>query len=283
MIENLDFLPTWIKGSAIPASFVMGFFWKGDEALSEDFRKWLSQKILGLKLTVPDIASIEPLGKVFDFIYGPRYFALTTFARVAAVSIIALLVSFLLSLSLSVWTIKDAVDALENMQSPDKVLLTFSIVGNIFFDYVSVTKSRLLIEWLKRYSYSAIKFLICDLVLTLLVLNPVTYAIGYFGAMLMIPEPSSYTSSYPERIFTNVLNAYHVAGGAFTLTVYMSLLLTLLYLASLILLKLYGLIAKATTLAQWMLPVQTLLVRSIGIVAGALLFCFLEALHAFVG
>jgi hypothetical protein len=54
MIENLDFLPTWIKGSAIPASFVMGFFWKGDEALSEDFRKWLSQKILGLKLTVPD-------------------------------------------------------------------------------------------------------------------------------------------------------------------------------------------------------------------------------------
>jgi hypothetical protein len=79
------------------------------------------------------------------------------------------------------------------------------------------------------------------------------------------------------------VNSYQVAGGAFGLTTFMTLLLTLLYLASLMSLKLFGLIAKATRLAQWMLPVRTLPVRSIGIVAGALLFFFLEIFHAFSG
>ena len=93
MIENLQFLPVWITRAGIPALSVMGFFWKGDEALSDDFKKWLSQKIMGVKLTVPNIAGIEPLGRIFDFIYGRRYFALTTFLRVAAISIVALIVA----------------------------------------------------------------------------------------------------------------------------------------------------------------------------------------------
>jgi hypothetical protein len=67
---------------------VMAFFWKGDEALSDDFKKWLSQKVMGIQLTVPDMASIEPLGRIFDSIYGRRYFTPTTFLRVAAVSLL---------------------------------------------------------------------------------------------------------------------------------------------------------------------------------------------------
>jgi hypothetical protein len=49
MIENLDFLPAWITRAGVPALSVMGFFWKGDEALSDDFKKWLSQKIMGIQ------------------------------------------------------------------------------------------------------------------------------------------------------------------------------------------------------------------------------------------
>jgi hypothetical protein len=93
MIENLDFLPAWITRAGVPAISVTAFFWKGDEALSEEFPKWLSQKILGVNLTVPNISSLEPLSRVFDFIYGRRYFALTTFLRVAAISIVALIVA----------------------------------------------------------------------------------------------------------------------------------------------------------------------------------------------
>src|SRR5262245_40235804 len=95
MNEILQFLPVWITRAGIPALSVIGFFWKGDEALSDDFKKWLSQKMLGVKLTVPNIAGIEPLGRIFDFIYGRRYFALTTFLRVAAVSLVALVVTSL--------------------------------------------------------------------------------------------------------------------------------------------------------------------------------------------
>jgi len=229
-----------------------------------------------VKLTVPNRASIAPLGKVFDFIFGRRYFALTTFARVAAISIIALLVSFLVALSLGNWTIKDAVEALEQMEGSDPAFLISSVVSNIVFDYLSVTKSRLLIEWIKRYSYSAIKFVIIDLAVTFFVIVPIFVAVGWFIEIFLFTPSWIYHLADATPTIVNVANSYQVVGRAFTITTFMSLLLTLLYLTSLASLKFFGLIAKAVPLIQWMLPVNTLPGRSIGIVAGAILFCFLE-------
>jgi hypothetical protein len=55
------------------------------------------------------------------------------------------------------------------------------------------------------------------------------------------------------------------------------------YSLALMWLRVLAVIKKAAGLIQWMLPVQTLPVQSIGMVAGALLFCFLEIFHAFAG
>ena len=86
MLENL---PTWITAAAAPAGGVIAFFWKGDDALSSEFKQWLSQKIAGAKLTVLDISSIEPLGQVFSLIFGNKYFGPMTLLRVSAISIAA--------------------------------------------------------------------------------------------------------------------------------------------------------------------------------------------------
>jgi hypothetical protein len=67
---SFDFLPQWIIAAGAPALSVIAFFWKGDDALSQNFKQWLTEKILQVKLTVPEISSIEPLGKVFDLIFG---------------------------------------------------------------------------------------------------------------------------------------------------------------------------------------------------------------------
>src|SRR5262245_8730770 len=270
MIENLDFLPVWITRAGAPAVSVMIFFWKGDEALSEDFKKWLTQKILGLKLTVPNIASIEPLGKVFDFIYGPRYFGLTTFARVVAISIIALLVVLLPFLS-------RAKVELNLSEHQDHIKAIFLVAMNLFFGYLSVTKSRLLIEEAKEFKHSAIRFFVVDLFGTMGMLAAyravVDFAVfGKWGSVKTMLK-----GELVETIFVST------PISAFYLTIYMSLLLSLLYLVSLMFLKFFGLIAKAVPLILWMLPVKTLPVRSIGIVAGAILFCFLEILHALAG
>ena len=166
---SFDFLPQWILAAGAPALSVIAFFWKGDDALSQDFRKWLTQKILQVKLTVPDISSIEPLGKVFDFIYGRRYFALSTFLRVSAISTIALVViCFLFAtdprLTSVLWL---AIKA-------HPLISILACVMNIIFDYLSVTKSRFLIERIAKFrtKYNVVIFICADLITTFLVVWP---------------------------------------------------------------------------------------------------------------
>jgi hypothetical protein len=155
---SLDFLPQWIIAAGAPAISVIAFFWKGDEALSQDFKQWLTQKILRVKLTVPDISSIEPLGKVFDFIFGRRYFALSTFFRVAAISSIALMLAFFVTTDLTV--------VLFSIVSKPGLFIAVFIL-NIIFDYISVTKSRILISLFAGVQYAVIIFLFSDLLLTI--------------------------------------------------------------------------------------------------------------------
>ena len=258
MIENLDFLPVWITRAGVPALSVMTFFWKGGEALSDDFKKWLSQKVLGVKLTVPDIAGIEPLGRIFDFIYGRRYFAPTTFLRVAAVSLVALVVASLIFAG-------GAVNQIAwNLAHSNATVLIQMLVTNIVFDYLSITKSRLLIKGITRLDIRGrdVLFVVCDLIATCFIV--VIYTITAMLLFDTLDDRMEYTRAF---------------GLAFMLTTFMTVLLAILYSLSFLSLIVFGAIAKATRLMQWMLPVQTLPVRSIGIVAGAILFCFLEIFH----
>src|SRR5262245_23460750 len=171
MIENLLFLPAWITRAGVPALSVMAFFWKGDEALSDDFKKWLSQKIMGVKVTVPNIAGIEPLGRIFDFIYGRRYFALTTFLRVSAISLAAIVVASLIftggSVNQVVW----------NLTHSHVDLLIHKLCANIVFDYLSITKSRLLIKGITRLNIRGrdVVFVVGDLIATCFIVTIYTF------------------------------------------------------------------------------------------------------------
>jgi len=143
MAEILDYLPHWITAAGIPAMSVIGFFWKGDDALSQEFKQWLTQKIMRVTLTVPEISSIEPLGNVFDLIYGPRYFGLITFLRVAVVSIIAMVIScFMIG--------KEPISSLWVLSNSYPLGFILAFVVNIFFDYISITKARFAIAMIGK-------------------------------------------------------------------------------------------------------------------------------------
>lgn len=277
MVENLDFLPAWVTRAGVPAVAVMGFFWKGDEALSEDFKKWLSQKILGMKLTVPNISSLEPLAKVFDFIYGRRYFALTTALRVTAISVVALIVTSLVVAG----GIANAIAAFQRTVREDLPFVVNFLLANILFDYVSVTKSRVLIMSITKLTSKGREalFFVSDLLITCFIVW--LYAMTFYRILAQTSLPPKYIyipmelqTAPPSILFPMI---------SFSMTTFMTLLLTILYSFALMSLRILAVIKKAAGIVQWMLPVQTVPIRSIGMVGGALLFCLLEIFHAFAG
>jgi hypothetical protein len=266
------------------------FFWKGDEALSKDFKRWLSQKILLGKLTVPEISSIEPLSKVFDFIYGHRYLALSTFLRTAAISIIALLVALVVFYS-SDRPIPAAFGAqqISSLWAVGKaypVEFTLAVTLNIFFDYLSVTKSRFLIDKIVTFQkkYAVIVFIVVDLILTTIILF--AYLIVAYSY-----EPAFAPGRLSVEEFWRMRAAWEIWSDAFFLTTFLTLLLTTVYSISLTLLMFFNFLGKRAylrwlvpetlSIVRWVLPVETSPVRSIGVVAGAFTFIFVAAFRAF--
>jgi len=78
---------------------------------------------------------------------------------------------------------------------------------------------------------------------------------------------------------------------AFVLTTFLTLFLTTMYSVSLMLLMFFNFLGKTAylrwvvpenllSILRWVLPVKTLPVRSIGMVAGALVFVFVAAFRA---
>jgi len=88
-----------------------------------------------------------------------------------------------------------------------------------------------------------------------------------------------------------VMQAFTTWITAFFLTTFMTLLLTTVYSVSLMLLIFFNFLGTTAymrwlvpenvlSIIRWILPIKTLPVRSIGIVAGAFLFLFLAVLHS---
>jgi hypothetical protein len=270
MFENL---PTWVTAGATPAGAVIAFFWKGDDALSSEFKQWLGQKISGARLTTPDIATIEPLGQVFSLVYGNALFSLATLLRVFAVSTCAFIV----------WCIAHGGLGLRGgLAEISLTVLLMLLVINIFFDFLSVTKSRLIIQRFakKGNGSGAFKVILSDTMLTTVIL-----AI-YWITVFVVTEIFAFRS-FQSGAFGHVGNytfgrnayiaeehdlVFYMTQIPFLATMAITLILSVLYSCSLLLLELLGYLGQAANLGRWMLPVQTLPIRSIGIVSGVLAF-----------
>jgi hypothetical protein len=274
-------LPDWIATAAIPAGSVITFFWKGDDAISPEFNQWLSQKISGAKLTVPNISSIEPLGRVFDLVYGARYFGLGTLVRVSAISIAAFIVCAV-ALTGSVSTVLYYLYVffyLPNLVSPLFLLLA----TNIVFDYLSITKSRFLIRKTSKIDANgrAAIVIISDLILTVLLIAIYAITVSVFiGALTNIDYGNR---GFGRHTFEHEYDDFiDLAQTPFLMTASMTLILSMLYSLSLMLLKFLGLAGAAMNIVWWILPIRSLPIRSVGIIAGTLLFLFLEVYHALI-
>ena len=281
----LGSLINWILTAAIPAGSVISFFWNGDGALSPEFKQWLSEKITGAKLTVPEISSIDTLGRVFSFVYGRQYFGLNTLLRVAAISILAFIVS-----TVAVFRSFQLAYVISWLLSFGHGTFFLLLVINIIFDYLSITKSRLLIDRSARIASSsrAMSVILLDLILTA-VLVAIYFAVTVIFAEIMrninfgggafghVGGVEFGRKVYRVDEYDYLLKLTHTP---FFITISLTFVLTVLYSLAFLLLRLLGYVSNTFDLVKWILPVQTLPVRSIGIIAGILLFLFLEIYHA---
>jgi hypothetical protein len=213
---------------------------------------------------------------VFDFIFGHRYFALSTFLRVAAISITAL--------GVSIFAIEEEpISTLRQILSEPAFYLVFTTL-NVLFDYILVTKSRFLIATIAKShkKYAVIIFIFADIILTIII--AFVYGAIIFGGF----DLAEFGPVLDTLILVMAIGTWV---WAFALTTFLTVLLTTVYSISLILLMFVNFLGKTTymrwlvpenivSLLRWMLPVETLPVRSIGIVAGAFVFLFVAAVRA---
>jgi hypothetical protein len=148
------------------------------------------------------------------------------------------------------------------------IALTFV---NVLFDYASVTKALFIMRKIVRFGgVKTISFLLLDFLVTFLIVVLYMFATGLLHAVFV------WSGKFLE------LSGAVLEGGvqlAFFATTFLTFGLTLLYVLAVIVLRFthggkmvssFG--SKVRSGISWALPVKTLPVRSIGIVAGLLVF-----------
>jgi hypothetical protein len=244
MADITSYLPAWLTAAAAPAGLVMAFFWKGDEAIGPDMKDWLSKKIAGQHSAQAQVFAIDPLGRVFDAAFGRKPNGLPSFLRVALISTLAFFAAaFAIAIAFHFRSIP--------WRSGDIAKTIELILINALFDYVSVTKALFIMRRIGRGSGATVSFLLLD----------------FFGTVLILLMYYTVVENLLERSNFGISEMF--VGPAFFATTFLTFFLTLLYVVAIRVLV-SG--SKLRSWISWALPVKTLPVRSIGIMAGSLLF-----------
>jgi hypothetical protein len=246
-----------LSGAGLPAGAVIAFFWKADDALSAELKQWLSAKIEGVVSNAAETSSLLPIARVFDFLFGTSLFAPLTLMRVALVSTATFLI-VLAATDLS--SGKTPLASASYYLDTEAALL---LLSNMMFDVLSVTKARYIINaCMRRKARSIIVFFVLDIFATFVLLC-------LYGLWLKVEHPSNPgrygvgDAAWIVWVFPFVL--------AILATSFLTTLLTSIYLVSLTSLR-WARLTKLLSGLVWALPVREKPVRSIGVVAGGLVF-----------
>jgi hypothetical protein len=265
MGELQSVLSNSVIAAAVPSAGLIAFFWKGDEAISTEFKRWLGERISGIKLSAGRVG-IEPLGRVFDLIYGRPYFSLNTILRVTGVSTVAAVISFTVFVLLG----QDAENHIRDIFGSQNGIAAFLVLLTLngAFDYISVTKARIIMDKVVQSDlrYKSVVFLLADAIVTIGILEAYRY-VAHDLLVYFFP----WKIRGMTAIFSLLPLRYLFLIYAFISTTFLMFFLTAMYLMSV-----WSLIAicaiPALSFILWVLPVRDLPIRSIGLMSGIIMF-----------
>jgi hypothetical protein len=277
MPDLSSYLPAWIMSAAMPASAVIAFFWKGDDALSPEFRKWLTDSIIKLDVSVRNAPLLEVLSQVMNKVYKANPRSFPSLLRVSTISLVFVV-------SLLVYILVYNYINLEGMPNFEAVIRMLSINNlpflafSIFMDYISAYKSIVIMHRVVNSSHwsKMASFMVIDFTLTVVIVLAYTAA-GILSATFL---PDFDKGSAGPLLYLS-----------FALTTFVNFLLTLVFSLSQKLLRLLFAQpsgaddaghSRAWALIVWSLPVQSLPVRSVGILSGSITF-FLSLIAQILG
>lgn len=259
-----------ITGTGLAFSFaVLALFWKGDDAISEEFRKDISNRLLGI--TAPTQTSVNwatIIVKVFDRLF--KFGRIPSFSRSSFATFLAILVLIPL-ISNTPW--HDFFGVMLKMGSelgftPMIDLLPIFVV-NFVADYISLIESRIVLTLLERRPNNVmiILLLIADLLLTAAI-----WVICFAITVLLRWE--TYTMEFTLIVIRNT-----IMGGlqnpfifAFFFTTFLTSFWIWLYLMALAVFRLSLVSTSAISFLKWALPIEEKPIRSIGQVAFLIIF-----------
>jgi len=164
---------------------ILAMFWKGDEAISDEFReaisKWLKKTItIRTRELWPSIVHAQ-----FERIYGKKHFTFQCFIGSVKISLIAFAV-----ISLSVYITYSYITINYLLAS-----FVLSIYYNIFIDYFSLIKTRYLLNFIIHSKKSMYKIvtLIFDVIFTVVIFNVGSFIVVY---VLFIIDPNFLAHRY---------------------------------------------------------------------------------------
>lgn len=267
-----------ITGTGMAFSFaVLALFWKGDEALSDEFRQQISKRLLGI--TTPQQTSVNwatVIVKVFDRLF--RFDRIPSIERSIIATLIAILILFPLISEIS-W--REFIVLMQLMEDdlgfPAYIDFIPIFMINFFADYISLIESRFIIKLLEKQSnmISYILLLFADILLT-----AVIWIICF--VVKFIWQWETFTVDFIFGIVESTLTTR--LWNPFIYALFFSTFVTSfwiwIYLATLALFKLSLVSTRAISFLKWALPIQKKPIRSIGQVAFLIIFIPFFAIEA---
>jgi len=266
-------------GVAPLAIAVLLLFWNGDDAISASFRSDLAQWLKGLRVPELTIPWVGIVAQQFRRVFGAKHLSWRCFRTSSIYSIVFLLVLYI-SIALA------TPDPLAHTHAEFIVYLigygAFFLPFNVLLDYISLLKSRSLIERIESNRLSAATALILDILSTavfvMLVVLGAMYLMEYVNGWGNSPAFDDATELVLDKLLGNVgpgfsnsrlfgfyLSGWQVIALPPALTTFLTVLWTGSAFLGSLFIRYLARAERALHVAKYVLPVEDQPVRTVGI------------------
>lgn len=268
ILELLGAAGPTLTGVAIGGA-VLALFWKGDDAISEQARKAMSNWLQRLEGPNMQLSWPESFIAVFDHIFGEKHLSWRCFRMSCVASFIAILIISATD-QIVILPARGYVISIYDVSMNTALLVVLGGAFNFLPDYLSLLETRLILDRVRLATSRlvVVLWLVIDAVATPLIFLVVAGVPIYFFQAYMTDwslDPIAFWSDVP-RLVGRMVQFYTVLSVYFYTTFFTSFWIWI-YVAARALVRGTAVSGRALQFLQWALPIRSKPVRSIGEVA----------------
>lgn len=287
---------------------ILLIFWKGDEALSTQFKLDLSQWLQSLRATGNEKYWIDIVVYQFSRIFGENHFskkcifssAVLSFAFSSVIAT-SILIENRVDFSIFSFFIEEStiIEIISGFSVVIFIIFSFLFV-NVISDYLSLCETRFILYYLKNYKFNYLIFFVIDVILsTLIVLNIFYIFLFLIHKITGISIDDEYRNYFYffAQVYEDIFNKktdgttwfgieMSGAGAVVLISVATTFLTSVWILAAglgCLIIRSASKLNSGLRVMRYALPIDTHPVRSVGITLSAILLIPIVLKAAFLG